>query len=440
MAGETKDLSFNVNLTAPTYTPTWSASSAQQPATQQPNTQQNTTAASETQNPTEQQQGAVNNNEGQAGYQKKNPDFYNNQNIINLNSSRYRGLGKRRRLRNDLRALGQDAVVWNGAKMQMASNFSNGQQFNRRNAMDMIRNGRQNAGMYSENNFKAGSVEADANKRVHDYFSQNQNASRAKWDHGSWEKPMETPVSQSFQNMLQQYQGGYTPGAFTSYAQQLFSNFGPANTQVSQTANTQTSTQSAQQQPVRTYQAQQRTSSFTPLYNWEYGDLSNWQQLIGVDSDGKFGKNTMAKFNDLFGNSWKQVYTKDGSAIQAMDGTTYFNNGRFMNADGTKGTWRNDGTQIFDKRTTSQRINPSNFNVDISNDFLNNISKSTQNGKLNSFIFDRTFRAYFDDAYKKRFGEQSIGSNEYLKARNRNRDKFLNDHNMRLYGNHYIFS
>jgi hypothetical protein len=61
--------------------------------------------------------------------------------------------------------------------------------------MDMIRNGRQNAGMYSDNNFKAGTIEADANRRVHEYFSEHQNASRANWDHGNWQKPTETPIS-----------------------------------------------------------------------------------------------------------------------------------------------------------------------------------------------------------------------------------------------------
>lgn len=241
MAGDFNGVPYRDDGTTPNYTtPDWSTVN---PASLQPGNawQQNTAqdAATQKTEPTgpetyksiDQQQGSVNNEEQQqSGYQNKNPDFYNNQKIINLNSNRYRGLGKRRRLRNDLRALGQDAVVWNGANMQMASNFSGGQQFNRRNAMDMIRNGRQNAGMYSDNNFKAGTVEADANKRVHEYFSEHQNASRANWDHGNWQKPAETPIYQNFQNILQQYQGGYTPGAMTSYAQQLQPTWG-TNTQ-----------------------------------------------------------------------------------------------------------------------------------------------------------------------------------------------------------------
>lgn len=242
MAGDFKGVPYRDDGTTPNYTmPDWSTvdpsslSFTRQPAA----VQKPKSTGSETYKSIGQQQGTVNDQEKQVDQQSqnRNPDFYNNQKIINLNSSRYRGLGKRRRLRNDLRALGQDAVVWNGANMQMASNFSGGQQFNRRNAMDMIRNGRQNAGMYSDNNFKAGTIEADANRRVHEYFSEHQNASRANWDHGNWQKPTETPISQSFQNMLQQYQGGYTPGAMTAYAQKL------QPTWKQQTANTQVNAQ-----------------------------------------------------------------------------------------------------------------------------------------------------------------------------------------------------
>lgn len=442
MAEDFKGVPYRDDGTTPNYTtPDWSTvdpsslSFTRQPAA----VQKPEPTGSETYKSIGQQQGVVNDQEQQADQQSqnRNPDFYNNQKIINLNSNRYRGLGKRRRLRNDLRALGQDAVVWNGANMQMASNFSGGQQFNRRNAMDMIRNGRQNAGMYSDNNFKAGTIEADANRRVYEYFSEHQNASRANWDHGNWQKPTETPISQSFQNMLQQYQGGYTPGAMTAYAQQLQPTWkqqtavttqpvaqqqnATQNTQPAAATNSTTQAQRATRNNSAKTTQQPRTNA---LFNWKYGDLSNWQNLIGVNNDGKFGQETMAKFNDLFGNGWKQVYTKDGSAIKSADGTTYFNNGRYYNSDGSKGTWRKDGTQTLD-------ITPKNFTVN--SNIANSIMKPLIEGsyRYNSIPNDRwaniyyPYRRKFAEEYARKFGQDSVNSEEFENSLKRNYDSFI---------------
>ena len=438
MAGNFKGVPYRDDGTTPNYTtPDWSTvdpsslSFTRQPAA----VQKPESTGSETYKSIGQQQGTVNDQEQQADQQSqnRNPDFYNNQKIINLNSSRYRGLGKRRRLRNDLRALGQDAIVWNGANMQMASNFSGGQQFNRRNAMDMIRNGRQNAGMYSDNNFKAGTIEADANRRVHEYFSEHQNASRANWDHGNWQKPTETPISQSFQNMLQQYQGGYTPGAMTAYAQQL------QPTWKQQTANTQVNAQPASQS-----NASRRRSAWTPSYNWQGNDLTTWQGLVGTGADGKFGNETMRKFNGIFGQGWSQRILGDGtSEITAKDGTKYYNTGRYLDKNGNMGWWRTDGSMQADAKPQPQ-ITTSNFWANIGKQVAQPIIDEGQRynakGSISSMKLHRLYSTKFRDAFIKQFGKDKLDTEEYNNALQRNYNQFYKNYNITNSGKDAIFN
>lgn len=450
MARDFQGVPYRDNGTTPNYTtPDWSTvnpSSLQPGNAWQSNTTQDAAVqkteptGSETYKSVEQQQGTVD-SEGQqqSGYQNKNPDFYNNQKIINLNSNRYRGLGKRRRLRNDLRALGQDAVVWNGANMQMASNFSGGQQFNRRNAMDMIRNGRQNAGMYSDNNFKAGTVEADANKRVHEYFSEHQNASRANWDHGNWQKPAETPISQNFQNMLQQYQGGYTPGAMTSYAQQLQPTWkqSAANTQTP--ANAQ---QAAPQSNIAQNNASHRQSTWTPSYNWQGNDLTAWQGLTGAGADGKFGNETMQKFNGIFGQGWTQVNRDDGtSEIHGKNGTVYYNTGRYLDKNGNIGWWRKDGSMQADAKP---QITTSNFwaNVgkDVAQPIIDEGERYHAKGSISSMKLHRLYSTKFRDAFIKQFGKDKLDTEEYNNALQRNYNQFYKNYNITNSGRDAIFN
>lgn len=438
MAEDFKGVPYRDDGTTSNYTmPDWSTvdpsslSFTRQPAA----VQKPEHTGSETYRPIGQQQGTVNDHEQQADQQSqnRNPDFYNNQKIINLNSSRYRGLGKRRRLRNDLRALGQDAVVWNGANMQMASNFSGGQQFNRRNAMDMIRNGRQNAGMYSDNNFKAGTIEADANRRVHEYFSEHQNASRANWDHGNWQKPTETPISQSFQNMLQQYQGGYTPGAMTAYAQKL------QPTWKQQTANTQVNAQPASQS-----NASRRKSAWTPSYNWQGNDLTTWQGLVGTDADGKFGNETMRKFNGIFGQGWSQRILGDGtSEITAKDGTKYYNTGRYLDKNGNMGWWRTDGSMQADAKPYPQ-ITISNFWANVGKQVAQPIIDEGQRyhakGSISSMKLHRLYSTKFRDAFIKQFGKDKLDTEEYNNALQRNYNQFYKNYNITNSGRDAIFN
>lgn len=445
MAGDFKGVPYRDDGTTPNYTtPDWSTvnpSSLQPGNAWQSNTTQDAAVqkteptGSETYKSIEQQQGTVD-NEGQqqSGYQNKNPDFYNNQKIINLNSNRYRGLGKRRRLRNDLRALGQDAVVWNGANMQMASNFSGGQQFNRRNAMDMIRNGRQNAGMYSDNNFKAGTVEADANKRVHEYFSEHQNASRANWDHGNWQKPAETPISQNFQNMLQQYQGGYTPGAMTSYAQQLQPTWkqSAANTQTP--ANAQ---QAAPQSNIAQNNASHRQSTWTPSYNWQGNDLTAWQGLAGAGADGKFGNETMRKFNGIFGQGWTQVNRDDGtSEIHGKNGTVYYNTGRYLDKNGNMGWWRKDGSMQADIKP--EDLTPDNYWANVGRNISDQIKKeaSSSNNSIYESRVLALYRDQFDNAFRKQFGN-NYDPGAYSRAFQRNFQQFTKKMGMARNGTRY---
>lgn len=425
MAEDFKGVPYRYDGTTPNYTtPDWSTvdpsslSFTRQPAA----VQKPESTGSETYKSIGQQQGTVNDQEQQADQQSqnRNPDFYNNQKIINLNSSRYRGLGKRRRLRNDLRALGQDAVVWNGAYMQMASNFSGGQQFNRRNAMDMIRNGRQNAGMYSDNNFKAGTIEADANRRVHEYFSEHQNASRANWDHGNWQKPTETPISQSFQNMLQQYQGGYTPGAMTAYAQQL------QPTWKQQTANTQVNAQPAPQS-----NASRRRYAWTPSYNWQGNDLTTWQDLVGTGADGKFGNETMRKFNEIFGQGWSQRILGDGtSEITAKDGTKYYNTGRYLDKNGNMGWWNKNNISAPDKNINTPKNQYANFKSDAFERYFDERKKLGVVGARLGYIKD-SVKAIYDKEFADKYGKDKIGSADYNKAFNDMYQKFLKDHNFK---------
>lgn len=431
MAGDFKGVPYRDDGTTPNYTtPDWSTvdpsslSFTRQPAA----VQKPEPTGPETYKSIGQQQGTVNDQEQQADQQSqnRNPDFYNNQKIINLNSNRYRGLGKRRRLRNDLRALGQDAVVWNGANMQMASNFSGGQQFNRRNAMDMIRNGRQNAGMYSDNNFKAGTIEADANRRVHEYFSEHQNASRANWDHGNWQKPTETPISQNFQNMLQQYQGGYTPGAMTAYAQQL------QPTWKQQTANTQVNTQPTQHSNVL-----RRRSAWTPSYNWQGNDLTTWQGLVGADADGKFGSETMRKFNGIFGQGWSQRILGDGtSEITAKDGTKYYNTGRYLDKNGNMGQWNRNSMSAPDKNINTPKNQYQDFQNDAFEKFFDAYKKSGTTGARLGWIKDTVKKGY-DREFAKKYGEDKIGSADYNEAFNNLYQNFLKNHNLKD-GNDYV--
>lgn len=438
MAGDFKGVPYRDDGTTPNYTtPDWStvdpsslSFTRQSAAVQKPES-----IGSETYKSIEQQQGTVNDQEQQADQQSqnRNPDFYNNQKIINLNSSRYRGLGKRRRLRNDLRALGQDAVVWNGANMQMASNFSGGQQFNRRNAMDMIRNGRQNAGMYSDNNFKAGTIEADANRRVHEYFSEHQNASRANWDHGNWQKPTETPISQNFQNMLQQYQGGYTPGAMTAYAQKL------QPTWKQRTANTQVNAQPAPQS-----NASRRRSAWTPSYNWQGNDLATWQGLVGTGADGKFGNETMRKFNGIFGQGWSQRILGDGtSEITAKDGTKYYNTGRYLDKNGNMGWWRTDGSMQADAKPQPQ-ITISNFWANVGKQVAQPIIDEGQRyhakGSISSMKLHRLYSTKFRDAFIKQFGKDKLDTEEYNNALQRNYNQFYKNYNITNSGRDAIFN
>ena len=432
MAGDFKGVPYRDDGTTPNYTtPDWSTvdpsslSFTRQPAA----AQKPELTGSETYKSIEQQQGTVNGKEQQADQQSqnRNPDFYNNQKIINLNSSRYRGLGKRRRLRNDLRALGQDAVVWNGANMQMASNFSGGQQFNRRNAMDMIRNGRQNAGMYSDNNFKAGTIEADANRRVHEYFSEHQNASRANWDHGNWQRPTETPISQSFQNMLQQYQGGYTPGAMTAYAQQL------QPTWKQQTANTQVNAQPAPQS-----NASRRRSAWTPSYNWQGNDLTTWQGLVGTGADGKFGNETMRKFNGIFGQGWSQRILGDGtSEITAKDGTKYYNTGRYLDKNGNIGWWNKNSISAPDKNINTPKNQYADFKSDAFERYFDERKKLGVVGARLGYI-KNSVKANYDKEFADKYGKDKIGSADYNKAFNDMYQKFLKDHNFKD-GNDYVY-
>ena len=431
MAGDFKGVPYRDDGTTPNYTtPDWSTvdpsslSFTRQPAA----VQKPEPTGPETYKSIGQQQGTVNDQEQQADQQSqnRNPDFYNNQKIINLNSNRYRGLGKRRRLRNDLRALGQDAVVWNGANMQMASNFSGGQQFNRRNAMDMIRNGRQNAGMYSDNNFKAGTIEADANRRVHEYFSEHQNASRANWDHGNWQKPTETPISQNFQNMLQQYQGGYTPGVMTAYAQQL------QPTWKQQTANTQVNTQPTQHSNVL-----RRRSAWTPSYNWQGNDLTTWQGLVGADADGKFGSETMRKFNGIFGQGWSQRILGDGtSEITAKDGTKYYNTGRYLDKNGNMGQWNRNSMSAPDKNINTPKNQYQDFQNDAFEKFFDAYKKSGTTGARLGWIKDTVKKGY-DREFAKKYGEDKIGSADYNEAFNNLYQNFLKNHNLKD-GNDYV--
>ena len=431
MAEDFKGVPYRDDRTTPNYTtPDWSTVDPSSLSfTRQPSAvQKSKPAGSETYKSIGQQQGTVNDQEQQADQQSqnRNPDFYNNQKIINLNSNRYRGLGKRRRLRNDLRALGQDAVVWNGANMQMASNFSGGQQFNRRNAMDMIRNGRQNAGMYSDNNFKAGTIEADANRRVHEYFSEHQNASRANWDHGNWQKPTETPISQSFQNMLQQYQGGYTPGAMTAYAQQL------QPTWKQQTANTQVNTQPTQHSNVL-----RRRSAWTPSYNWQGNDLTTWQGLVGAGADGKFGSETMRKFNGIFGQGWSQRILGDGtSEITAKDGTKYYNIGRYLDKNGNMGWWNRNSMSAPDKNINTPKNQYQDFQNDAFEKFFDTYKKSGTTGARLGWIKDTVKKGY-DREFAKKYGEDKIGSADYNEAFNNLYQNFLKNHNLKD-GNDYI--
>lgn len=438
MAEDFKGVPYRDDRTTPNYTmPDWSTvdpsslSFTRQPAA----VQKPESIGSEIYKSIGQQQGTVNDQEQQANQQSqnRNPDFYNNQKIINLNSSRYRGLGKRRRLRNDLRALGQDAVVWNGANMQMASNFSGGQQFNRRNAMDMIRNGRQNAGMYSDSNFKAGTIEADANRRVHEYFSEHQNASRANWDHGNWQKPTETPISQSFQNMLQQYQGGYTPGAMTAYAQQL------QPTWKQQTANTQVNAQPATQS-----NESRRRYAWTPSYNWQGNDLTTWQSLVGTGADGKFGNETMRKFNGIFGQGWSQRILGDGtSEITAKDGTKYYNTGRYLDKNGNMGWWRTDGSKQADAKPQPQ-ITISNFWANVGKQVAQPIIDEGQRyhdkGSISSMKLHRLYSTKFRDAFIKQFGRDKLDTEEYNNALQRNYNQFYKNYNITNSGRDAIFN
>lgn len=425
MAEDFKGVPYRYDGTTPNYTtPDWSTVDPSSLSfTSQPSAvQKSKPAGSETYKSIGQQQGTVNDQEQQADQQSqnRNPDFYNNQKIINLNSSRYRGLGKRRRLRNDLRALGQDAVVWNGAYMQMASNFSGGQQFNRRNAMDMIRNGRQNAGMYSDNNFKAGTIEADANRRVHEYFSEHQNASRANWDHGNWQKPTETPISQSFQNMLQQYQGGYTPGAMTAYAQQL------QPTWKQRTANTQVNAQPAPQS-----NASRRRYAWTPSYNWQGNDLTTWQDLVGTGADGKFGNETMRKFNEIFGQGWSQRILGDGtSEITAKDGTKYYNTGRYIDKNGNMGWWNKNNISAPDKNINTPKNQYANFKSDAFERYFDERKKLGVVGARLGYIKD-SVKAIYDKEFADKYGKDKIGSADYNKAFNDMYQKFLKDHNFK---------
>lgn len=133
--------------------------------------------------------GSTNNNSQQG----QPIDYYNDyKNVINLNSNRYRGLGKRRRLRDDLRRAGKDALVWNGAEAQRATNFLSGNRFSARDARNAIRNGRQNAYTFDANKFQPGTIERDANVRMNAYFSDHPNATNAEWSHGTWQRPTPT--------------------------------------------------------------------------------------------------------------------------------------------------------------------------------------------------------------------------------------------------------
>lgn len=438
MAEDFKGVPYRDDRTTPNYTtPDWSTVDPSSLSfTRQPSAvQKSKPIGSETYKSIGQQQGTVNDQEQQADQQSqnRNPDFYNNQKIINLNSNRYRGLGKRRRLRNDLRALGQDAVVWNGAYMQMASNFSGGQQFNRRNAMDMIRNGRQNAGMYSDNNFKAGTIEADANRRVHEYFSEHQNASRANWDHGNWQKPTETPISQSFQNMLQQYQGGYTPGAMTAYAQQLQPTWKQqtANTQVNaQPANTQITPRSNAAQSKRPISRPAQQNSWS--WNSAGKDLTKWQNLVGSDPDGIYGENTNTAMTNMFGPGWTQIVRDDGtSEIHTRNGNVFFNTGRYRDKNGNMGWWNKNNISAPDKKNINTPKNQyANFKSDAFERYFDERKKLGVVGARLGYIKD-SVKAIYDKEFADKYGKDKIGSADYNKAFNDMYQKFLKDHNFK---------
>lgn len=450
MAEDFKGVPYRDDRTTPNYTmPDWSTvdPSSLQFTRQPAAVQKPESTGSETHKSIGQQQGTVNDQEQQADQQSqnRNPDFYNNQKIINLNSSRYRGLGKRRRLRNDLRALGQDAVVWNGANMQMASNFSGGQQFNRRNAMNMIRNGRQNAGMYSDSNFKAGTIEADANRRVHEYFSEHQNASRANWDHGNWQKPTETPISQSFQNMLQQYQGGYTPGAMTAYAQQLQPTWKQrtANTQVNaQPGNTQIAPRPNAAQSKRPINRPAQQNSWS--WNSAGKDLTKWQNLVGSDPDGIYGKNTNTAMTDMFGSGWTQIVRDDGtSEIHGRNGRVYFNTGRYRDKNGNMGWWRTDGSMQADAKPQPQ-ITISNFWANVGKQVAQPIIDEGQRyhakGSISSMKLHRLYSTKFRDAFIKQFGRDKLDTEEYNNALQRNYNQFYKNYNITNSGRDAIFN
>lgn len=103
--------------------------------------------------------------------------------IINLNSKRYKGLGKRKRLKRDLNESAGQALVWDGQKTRLAGEIQK-DGFSNREARKLLRT-RTGSGKYNyspESQYDLSTNEGRFNQKVYDYFHNEPDATVAKWD------------------------------------------------------------------------------------------------------------------------------------------------------------------------------------------------------------------------------------------------------------------
>lgn len=107
-----------------------------------------------------------------------------NRQIINLNSSRYRGLGKSRRLKRDINRYGGQAFIWDGAKTTL-SGEANPDGYSWSEARNLLK--KQKSGYQYDPNISYDSTTAEGlfNQKVANYFNKNQRAAQATWQAGT---------------------------------------------------------------------------------------------------------------------------------------------------------------------------------------------------------------------------------------------------------------
>ena len=289
-------------------------------------------------------------------------DYYNNyNNVINLNSNRYRGLGKRRRLRDDLRRAGKDALVWNGAEAQRATNFLSGNRFSARDARNAIRNGRQNAYTFDANKFQQGSIERDANTRMNDYFSQHPNAINAAWNHGTWQR--QVPVQPE---MINVQDTSTTPaGDWEKRYNELKARLdllekGASTQNPNNTTNpTRTETGTRTGTGTRT-----ETRTRTEMFN-------RFAKLLNLNTNQTYDENNpnfIKAIKYRFGQNAQLMFDTKGNPYIQNGNVRYFSSGRSQNSDGKYfNTW-DEGSRYQTLFGTAKERFSGQYNSDYWND------------------------------------------------------------------------